>query len=171
MHEVDMTKALLVTLQDWWAAQPGQPQVTQVHLIVGQFAGVEPTSLQFAFETQKTHHAFLAEAQLVIRETPLIGFCFACQAEYHPAIGVQYSCPTCRSPLEDIRSGRELKIDRLEYHLEEHLEDQTIDSARNLPQKVPRNLLGNLPGNLPTNQDLPPGGNPSKPKSFFSPST
>jgi len=125
MHEVDMTKALLVTLRDWWAEQPGQPQVTQVHLTVGQFAGVEPLSLQFAFETQKCHHAFLAEAQLVIRETPLVGFCFACQAEYRPAIGVDYSCPTCRSPLEEIRSGRELKIDRLEY--------QAIDSAENRP--------------------------------------
>ncbi len=114
MHETDMTRALIVTLKDWWQAQPGQPQVSQVHLVVGQFTCVEPASLQFAF-THQTKGTFLDQAELVIRETPLVAFCRGCRAEYRPTIGLQYACPTCGSPLDDIRSGRELKIDRVEY--------------------------------------------------------
>lgn len=114
MHETDMTKALIFTLQDWWKAQPEQPKIFQVHLVVGKFTCVEPVSLQFAFEVQ-TRNTFLEGANLVIQETPLIAFCHHCQHEYQPEIGIQYTCPTCQSPMEDIRSGRELKIDRIEY--------------------------------------------------------
>jgi hydrogenase nickel incorporation protein HypA/HybF len=114
VHETDMTKALILTLKDWWEAQPEDPQITQVHLIVGQFTCVEPASLQFAFEAQ-TQNTFLEGVQLVIHETPLIAFCHSCQQEYHPKIGLHYACPDCQSPMEDIRSGRELKIDRIEY--------------------------------------------------------
>ena len=73
-----------------------------------------PVSLQFAFEVQ-TRNAFLEGVELVIRDIPLIAFCQSCQQEYKPKIGLQYSCPDCKSPMEDIRSGRELKIDRIEY--------------------------------------------------------
>jgi hydrogenase nickel incorporation protein HypA/HybF len=118
MHETDMTKALILTVQDWWEAQPERPNISHIHLTVGQFTCVEPASLQFAFEVQ-TNNTFLKNATLVIQETPLIAFCHTCQIDYRPEIGVQYACPTCRSPMEDIRSGRELKIDRIEYSIAE----------------------------------------------------
>ncbi|MEB3269260.1 MAG: hydrogenase maturation nickel metallochaperone HypA [Leptolyngbya sp.] len=114
MHETDMTKALILTVQDWWESQPEQRSVAKVFLTVGQFTCVEPASLQFAFEVQ-TKGTFLDGSELVIQETPLIAFCHTCQADYRPDMGLQYSCPTCRSPMDDIRSGRELKIDRVEY--------------------------------------------------------
>jgi hydrogenase nickel incorporation protein HypA/HybF len=117
VHETDMTKALLMTLRDWWESQPDRPKIDKVHLVVGQFTCVEPASLQFAFEVQ-TRGTFLAGSELVIRETPLIAFCHTCQSEYTPQIGLRYACPTCQSPMDDIRSGRELKIDRIEYQLE-----------------------------------------------------
>jgi hydrogenase nickel incorporation protein HypA/HybF len=116
MHETDMTKALILTIKDWWKSQPDPPTISKVHLTVGNFTCVEPASLQFAFTVQ-TQNSFLAGAELVICETPLIAFCHACQKEYKPDIGVQYACPDCQSPMEDIRSGRELKINRLEYAL------------------------------------------------------
>ena len=109
-----MTKALILTVRDWWESQPERPNISQVHLTVGKFTCVEPVSLQFAFEIQ-TRDTFLQGAKLVIRETPLIAFCHCCQQEYRPEIGIQYACRTCKSPMEDIRSGRELKIDRIEY--------------------------------------------------------
>lgn len=115
MHETDMTKALIMTVTDWWESQPNRPAVSKVHLVVGQFTCVEPVSLQFAYEVQ-TRDTFLANTELVIQETPLIAFCHACGQEYSPQIGMQYACPDCRAPMDDIRSGRELKIDRIEYH-------------------------------------------------------
>lgn len=124
MHEVDMTKALIVTLQNWVATETAAlqaddpnaeaPQIQKVHLVVGAFTCVEPVGLQFAFEAQ-TRGTFLDGATLEIQETPLIAFCHRCQKDYRPEIGIQYACPDCQSPMDDIRSGRELKIDRVEY--------------------------------------------------------
>lgn len=114
MHETDMTKALILTVQDWMASQPEHPPIKAVHLTVGEFTGVEPVSLQFAFEVQR-QNTCLAEAELVIQDVPLVAFCHSCQQEYRPEIGQQYACPTCGAPMDDIRSGRELKIDRVEF--------------------------------------------------------
>ena len=121
MHETDMTKALILTIKDWWESQPEQPQISCIHLIVGKFTCVEPVSLQFAFEVQ-TRNTFLDEAKLIIQETPLIAFCHSCQQEYEPEIGIQYACPKCHSPMDDIRSGRELKIDSIEYSNNQSIE-------------------------------------------------
>jgi len=114
MHETDMTKALIMTVQDWLAEQPGSPAVEKVHLTVGEFTCVEPASLQFAF-TAQTKGTFLDGVELVIKDTPLIAFCNTCEHEYRPSVGEQYACPDCNAPLSDIRSGRELKIDRVEF--------------------------------------------------------
>jgi hydrogenase nickel incorporation protein HypA/HybF len=116
MHEVDMTKALIVTIRDWWTSQPGKAKISKVHLVVGEFTCVEPASLQFAFEVQ-TQQTFLEGTALEIQGSPLVAFCHTCHKDYRPQIGIQYACPTCRSPMEDIRSGRELKIDRIECEI------------------------------------------------------
>lgn len=109
-----MTKALILTVKDWYYSQPEPLKIDKIHLVVGKFTGVEPVSLQFAFEVQ-TCNTFLEGVELAIREIPLIAFCHTCQKDYKPEIGLQYSCPNCNSPMEEIRSGRELKIDRIEY--------------------------------------------------------
>lgn len=136
MHETDMTKALIMTVRDWWEAQPEQPNITHVHLTVGRFTCVEPVSLQFAFEVQ-TRNTFLAGAKLIIRETPLIAFCHTCQAEYQPEVGIQYACPICRSPMEEIRSGRELKVDRVEYAASDSEPSAPIQPERDSLQSKP----------------------------------
>lgn len=114
MHETDMTKALINTVQEWRDSQPGKPKIEGIYLTIGKFTCVEPVSLRFAFEVQ-TRNTFLEGVKLIITETPLVAFCHICQQEYEPEIGLQYACPECSFPMEDIRSGRELKIDRIEY--------------------------------------------------------
>lgn len=123
MHETDMTKALILSIKDWREEQPEEHQIEKIHLIVGEFTCVEPVSLQFAFEVQ-TRNTFLEGVELVIKDIPLIAFCHSCQQEYKPQIGLQYSCPDCKTPMEDIRSGRELKIDRIEYSLTNNCQDE-----------------------------------------------
>ena len=123
MHETDMTKALIFTVRDWLADQPGHPKVERVHLTVGEFTCVEPAGLQFAFSAQ-TQGTVLQDVELVISETPLVAFCHTCVQEYRPEVGLQYACPVCQSPMDDIRSGRELKIGRVEFSLEDHLSEE-----------------------------------------------
>lgn len=114
MHETDMTKALILTVTEWLDQQPGNPTVERVHLTVGEFTCVEPASLQFAFAAQ-TRGSALDGVELVIDEVPLVAFCHPCQQEYRPNVGERYACPHCQAPMEDIRSGRELKIGRIEF--------------------------------------------------------
>lgn len=121
MHETDMTKALILTIKDWQATQSASQKIEKIHLVVGQFTCVEPVSLKFAFEVQ-TRNTFLDGVELIVKDIPLIAYCHSCQQEYKPQIGLQYSCPDCQSPMEDIRSGRELKIDHIEY--------STIDTCK-----------------------------------------
>jgi len=118
MHETDMTKALIQTVDEWWQNQTISPKIQKIHLLVGEFTCVEPASLQFAFAVQ-TQNTFLAGVELVIQNSPLIAYCHSCQEEYFPKFGQEYACPSCHSPMEDIRSGRELKIDYIEYTTEE----------------------------------------------------
>ena len=113
MHEVDMTKALFATIEDWWVSQPDRPEVETVHLLVGDFTCVEPDSLVFAFDAQK-QGTFLASATLAIERVPFVAHCHTCKVDYSPTLERQYACPSCRSPLEDIKSGRELKIAHLD---------------------------------------------------------
>ena len=115
MHETDMTKALIMTVKDWYESQEQSYKIDKIHLIVGQFTCVEPASLEFAFQVQ-TRNTFLEGAKLAIKEIPLVAFCHQCNKEYNPEIGLYYACPNCNSPMEEILSGRELKIDRIEYH-------------------------------------------------------
>jgi hydrogenase nickel incorporation protein HypA/HybF len=114
MHETDMTKALILTVRDWWETQPERPKIKKIHFFVGKFTCVEPVSLPLAFEAQ-TRNTFLEGVELAIQETPLVAFCYCCQQEYSPENEQQYACPQCYSPMEDIRSGRELKIDKIEW--------------------------------------------------------
>ncbi|MEO1621080.1 MAG: hydrogenase maturation nickel metallochaperone HypA [Cyanobacteria bacterium J06632_3] len=133
MHEVDMTKALIMTVQDWLAEQPGHPPVKTVYLTVGEFTCVEPASLTFAFSVQR-QGTCLEQAELVIQDVPLVAYCHPCSQEYRPDIGLRYACPTCQSPMEDIRSGRELKVDRVEFMTNEsttgkHATDKSLVEA------------------------------------------
>ncbi len=112
-HEVDMTKALMMSLKEWWRSQPQESTVRVVRLVVGQFTCVEPDLLRTAFKRQRMG-TFLEQAELEIRESPFVAYCDACDAEYRPDIALEYACPTCKSSLNDIRSGRELKIEGVE---------------------------------------------------------
>ncbi len=113
-HEVDMTKALIMSLREWYGTQAEPLPIARVRLVVGQFTCVEPQLLRSAFARQK-QGTFLDGAEIVIRESLFVAFCVKCEAEYRPELGLEYACPTCRAPLHDIRSGRELKIERVEW--------------------------------------------------------
>ena len=114
-HEVDMTKALILSLREWWKGQDERLPVKSVILRVGEFTCVEPQLLVTAFARQRKETPFLQEADLVIRESLFIAHCRACREDYRPEIGLHYACPACKAPMDEIRSGRELKIERVEW--------------------------------------------------------
>jgi hydrogenase nickel incorporation protein HypA/HybF len=122
MHEVDMTKCLLLAMDDWKRQHaPATPRVDTVHLLVGAFTCVEPDQLVFTWNAA-VRNTWLDGAGLAIESVPLVGRCLACNATYHPSAEQAYRSPCCQHPMEEIVSGRELKIRSVDYTLTEALE-------------------------------------------------
>jgi len=117
MHEVDMTRALLLSLHEWRAGHsPQQPRVSTVHLQVGAFTCVEPDQLLTTWWAA-TQSGWLSGAELVIEAVPLVGRCRRCSATYSPLAPQAYRSPCCDQPLEEIVQGRELRIRSVDYVL------------------------------------------------------
>lgn len=115
MHEVDMTRCLLLSMQEWRRQHaPRQPSVQRVHLQVGAFTCVEPDQLRFTWQAA-VKGSWLDGAALQIESIPLVGRCLSCCGTYHPNAGQGYRSPCCDHPMEEIVSGRELRIRSVDY--------------------------------------------------------
>ncbi|TGG82646.1 MAG: hydrogenase maturation nickel metallochaperone HypA [Aphanocapsa feldmannii 277cV] len=115
MHEVDMTKCLLISLNEWRDRQ-AQPtaMVETVHLDVGRFTCVEPNQLVTTYNAA-VQGSWLDGSELTITEIPFVGRCVACNASYNPVPESAYRSPCCDHPLKEIVSGRELRIRSIDY--------------------------------------------------------
>jgi hydrogenase nickel incorporation protein HypA/HybF len=117
MHEVDMTKCLLLSMRQWKEQHaPATPRVDQVHLQVGSFTCVEPDQLVTTWRAA-VRGSWLDGAELAIETVPLVGRCLACNSTYTPDPEQAYRSPCCDHPLEEIVSGRELRIRSVTYVL------------------------------------------------------
>ena len=115
MHEVDMTKCLLLSMQEWRQQHaPSTPVVQRVHLQVGTFTCVEPDQLVFTWRVA-VRGSWLDGSELAIESIPLVGRCVCCDSTYHPNAEQGYRSPCCDHPMEEIVSGRELKIRSVDY--------------------------------------------------------
>ncbi|EDY37560.1 putative hydrogenase expression/formation protein HypA2 [Cyanobium sp. PCC 7001] len=115
MHEVDMTKCLLLAMQEWKQQHaPAEPRVSTVHLLVGDFTCVEPDQLVFTWNAAVTG-SWLEGTALAIETVPLQGRCVRCNGTYTPSPEEGYRSPCCQHPMEEIVSGRELKIRSVDY--------------------------------------------------------
>jgi hydrogenase nickel incorporation protein HypA/HybF len=117
MHEVDMTKCLLLSMNEWRQRHaPRTPQVSRVHLQVGAFTCVEPDQLVTTWRVA-VRGSWLHGAELAIETVPLVGRCVVCNATYTPDPERAYRSPCCHQPMEEIVSGRELRIRSVDYVL------------------------------------------------------
>jgi hydrogenase nickel incorporation protein HypA/HybF len=119
MHEVDMTKCLVLSMQEWRQQHaPLTPQVERLHLQVGTFTCVEPEQLVSTWQAA-VRGSWLDGAELAIETVPLVGRCLACNGTYSPNPEQAYRSPCCNHPMEEIVSGRELRIRSVDYRLPE----------------------------------------------------
>ncbi len=122
MHEVDMTKCLLLSMNEWKQGHaPATPKVATVHLLVGDFTCVEPAQLVSTWQAA-VQSSWLAGARLAIESVPLVGRCVLCNGTYQPSAEAGYRSPCCQHPMEEIVSGRELKIRSVDYSLDHRSE-------------------------------------------------
>jgi hydrogenase nickel incorporation protein HypA/HybF len=115
VHEVDMTRCLLLSMHEWKQQHaPRVPQVDRVHLEVGTFTCVEPDQLVVTW-SDAVKGTWLDGSELVIESVHLVGRCVRCQATYSPDPADGFRSPCCRHPMEEIVSGRELRIRSVAY--------------------------------------------------------
>ena len=131
MHEVDMTKCLLISLNEWRAQQQeSTAMVETVHLDVGRFTCVEPVQLVTTYNAA-VQGSWLDGSNLYIHEIPFVGRCIVCASDYSPIPDSAYRSPCCDHPLEQIVSGRELRIRSIDYRIDTgaELESGTVQRS------------------------------------------
>jgi hydrogenase nickel incorporation protein HypA/HybF len=111
MHELSIALAVVdVAVQE--SARQGGASIVAVHVQIGPLSGVVPEALRSAFELAR-QKSDVADAKLVIEETPLVVFCPTCDEERELATH-QLCCPVCGSPTPNVVRGRELEVVALE---------------------------------------------------------
>jgi hydrogenase nickel incorporation protein HypA/HybF len=137
MHEVDMTRCLLLAMESWRQSHaPAQPQVQRVLLQVGSFTCVEPQQLLFTWGVA-VRGGWLDGAELAIETVPLLGRCVRCNGTYSPDPEEAYRSPCCQHPMEEIVSGRELRIRSVDYDLPINSQAQMSVPAERCPGNSP----------------------------------
>jgi hydrogenase nickel incorporation protein HypA/HybF len=83
-------------------------KVTGLLVEIGQFSGVEPHALEFAWEF--VSQGTVAEGSVLeILCPPLMLFCLNCKNEYSGKLD-DLRCPNCQSEQFEIRKGREMLV-------------------------------------------------------------
>jgi hydrogenase nickel incorporation protein HypA/HybF len=111
MHELSIALNIL----DWAGeeAQRRGVRVRGIHLRLGPLSGVVADALRFAFEVAR-EGCPLADAQLIIEETPVLAHCPTCQASRKVVSVQQMCCAVCGTPTGEVQGGRELEVVALE---------------------------------------------------------
>jgi hydrogenase nickel incorporation protein HypA/HybF len=94
------------------AALNNLSRIARVVLEIGQFSGVEPDLLRFAFAAIKKGTA-LEQAEIVILVPPLLLYCGECENEYLGEID-DLRCPTCMKDQFNVIRGREVLVKSIE---------------------------------------------------------
>ena len=112
MHELSIALSIL-DLAAEEAERRGGAVVHGIHLRLGPLSGVVKEALLSAYEVAR-EGSLLAEAQLVIEETPLMARCPTCRTTKAVVSVQQLACAECGTPTPEVVSGRELEIVALE---------------------------------------------------------
>jgi hydrogenase nickel incorporation protein HypA/HybF len=112
MHELSIALSIL-DLAGEEAERRGGACVVGIHLKLGPLSGVVKEALLSAYEIARESSP-LAEARLVIEETPILVHCPSCEAVRAAASPQELGCAECGAPTARVVSGRELEVVALE---------------------------------------------------------
>ena len=111
MHELSIAMSLIEVATE--EAERRGVGVVAIHLRLGPLSGVVKDALLSAYELAREGSP-LADARLLIQETPIVAWCPVCKLEQRIESVQQICCPACGAPTPQITSGRELEVCGLE---------------------------------------------------------
>ncbi len=107
IHEVGIAESMLQIVQQA-AEQNNMEKVTSLLIEIGQFSGVEPHALEFAWEFV-SKDTVAEGSTLEILRPPLVLYCTHCLNEYAGDME-DLRCPTCQDEVFEILKGREMLV-------------------------------------------------------------
>jgi hydrogenase nickel incorporation protein HypA/HybF len=111
MHEFSIITNI-VDIAIGSADQNGLKSVSMVEIEVGKAAGIEPSAMEFAWESVRKN-TILENARLVMNFIPLCLQCRACGMQYEPD-EMYNPCPACGEISARIITGKELRVVAIE---------------------------------------------------------
>ena len=110
-----MTKCLILSMEEWAGKKNKEKIIVEkINLKIGEFTCVEPISLINTFNAAVLG-SWLDSSEITIETIPFEGKCSKCNRSYFPKKENGYKSPCCNFNLEEIISGRELKIASIDF--------------------------------------------------------
>jgi hydrogenase nickel incorporation protein HypA/HybF len=110
MHELSIVMSIVSSVQTEVAKQEAK-EVRRIELDIGNLAGIEWDSFEFAWEPA-IKNTVLEKAERVVNHIPAMAICVECNTEFEKHAPYD-ACPKCGNYLHRLQSGKELKIKSL----------------------------------------------------------
>ncbi len=111
MHELPVTEEILQIVLNY-AREGRAARVLRVNLVIGELTSFAAESIQFYFD-MLSKETEAENASLSVSRIPARARCQACKGEFNPE-GMNWSCPACGGPAEEILAGREFYVESIE---------------------------------------------------------
>ncbi|MFW6134157.1 MAG: hydrogenase maturation nickel metallochaperone HypA [Elusimicrobiota bacterium] len=112
MHELSIVQSMVNQLQQSLTSEQ-LPKVESISVKVGEFSGIIPDTMSFAFTAIKNETPF-KNSKLDIVTVPFKASCKSCGSTFGMKERFIFICPECNSRDLDILSGKELYIESVE---------------------------------------------------------
>ncbi|HMV97935.1 MAG TPA: hydrogenase maturation nickel metallochaperone HypA [Anaerolineales bacterium] len=111
MHELAVTESILdISLRH--AKEAGASRVTDINLVIGQFASIVDDSVSFYWNIV-AEGTMAQGARLHFERIPAEMACSACGHTFHPD-DETFECPSCASMQVRITQGEEFRVDSID---------------------------------------------------------
>ncbi len=111
MHELPVTEQVVEIVLDH-ARKAKAERVVKVNLVIGELTGFVGESIQFYFD-MLSKGTEAEKASLSVSRIPAKAKCQHCKKEFNPG-GMNWVCPDCGGPIEEILGGRECYVESIE---------------------------------------------------------
>ncbi len=111
MHELAVVEQLLGVVLDHTRKAKAE-RVIKIDLVIGELTGFVGDSLQFYFDIL-SDGTEAERASLSITRISAKARCHRCKEEFNPE-GMNWLCPSCGGPIEEVMAGREFFVDSIE---------------------------------------------------------
>jgi hydrogenase nickel incorporation protein HypA/HybF len=112
MHELSIALSIVDAAVEE-AGRLGAVRVTQVHLKLGEMAGVVKEALLASYQMASLDST-VAGSELIIEEVPVAIFCRTCQGRQGVVSPQEMRCRACGTFSSEIVAGRELEVVAME---------------------------------------------------------